>query len=480
MSTTIAGGALQPSEPARGPSRRWVVPLSAGSALFVMDAVGLLLLWPVVALGLGLIVPGQSAPTLAALVLVYPIMGIGAFYAVGLYRREAGASIRRALARVPVAATMGALAASAAVMAFAPQAAATGLASGLTATVLGAISRLAFDVLRRQGLFCRSVLVLGAGRRAWDLVWVLQKEGRTIGYRVYFLHDPMLGPLDERLADGSAGTVLVAGPGGVLAAAQTVAPDEIVVAPDERRGMDLQGLLDCKIAGYPVSEYLAFLEREVRRVDIKRIEMGWLLYSHGFTMGHLDRAAKRGLDIGVSLAVLLIMSPFLLAGMAAIRLQDGGPALYRQKRVTLHGRSFQILKLRTMRVDAERGGAAWAAAGDSRVTRFGMLLRRTRLDEVPQLINVLRGDMSFVGPRPERPEFVDMLAKELPLYRERHAAKAGLTGWAQVNYPYGASIDDARSKLSYDLYYVKNYSILLDVLIIVQTIRVVLWPGGVR
>ena len=244
--------------------------------------------------------------------------------------------------------------------------------------------------------------------------------------------------------------------------------------------MDLQGLLDCTIAGFPVSDYLGFIEREVRRVDVKRIEMGWLLYSDGFTMGPLDRALKRLLDLSASILMLVLVAPVLFVAMALIRLQDGGPALYRQDRVTLGGRVFSVLKLRTMRVDAEKGGAAWAKIGDSRVTRLGTFLRKVRLDELPQLVNVLRGEMSFVGPRPERPEFVDMLAGHLPLYRERHAAKAGLTGWAQVNYPYGASIDDARSKLSYDLYYVKNFSVLFDILIILQTIRVVLFPGGAR
>jgi lipopolysaccharide/colanic/teichoic acid biosynthesis glycosyltransferase len=159
---------------------------------------------------------------------------------------------------------------------------------------------------------------------------------------------------------------------------------------------------------------------------------------------------------------------------------DGFPIFYRQTRVTKGGRQFQILKLRTMRRDAEAGGAVWAATKDTRITRVGNFLRRTRLDELPQLFNVLRGDMSLVGPRPERPQFVAQLADVLPLYNQRHMVKAGLTGWAQVNYPYGASIDDARSKLSYDLYYVKNFSVFFDLLVLLQTIRVVLWPSGVR
>jgi lipopolysaccharide/colanic/teichoic acid biosynthesis glycosyltransferase len=169
-----------------------------------------------------------------------------------------------------------------------------------------------------------------------------------------------------------------------------------------------------------------------------------------------------------------------VAAMMAIRWEGAGPVLYRQERVTQGGRVFRILKLRTMRTDSEAGGAVWAAQQDSRITKIGGFLRRTRIDELPQLVNVLCGEMSFVGPRPERPVFTVELARQIPLYNERHMVKAGLTGWAQVNYPYGASVDDARSKLSYDLYYVKNFSILFDLVILLQTLRVVLWPSGVR
>jgi exopolysaccharide biosynthesis polyprenyl glycosylphosphotransferase len=254
-----------------------------------------------------------------------------------------------------------------------------------------------------------------------------------------------------------------------------------VVAPDERRGMRMDALLACRTAGFPVFEYHRFLEKEIGRVDVKRLDYGWLLYSDGFTFTMVDLVLKRTLDIVASATMLFLTAPFLLVAAAAVRLQDGGPAFYRQERVTRGGRVFRILKLRTMTQNAERHGAVWAQAGDPRVTRIGRFLRRTRLDELPQLINILKGDMSFVGPRPERPEFVAELAAKLPLYNERHLVRAGLTGWAQINYPYGASLDDARSKLSYDLYYVKNFSVLFDVLIILQTLRVVLWPGaGVR
>jgi exopolysaccharide biosynthesis polyprenyl glycosylphosphotransferase len=227
-------------------------------------------------------------------------------------------------------------------------------------------------------------------------------------------------------------------------------------------------------------QYLSFVEREIRRIDLKRMELGWLVYSDGFTFGALDRFLKRAFDLVVSSIVLLLTAPLIAAGMLAIGWEGPGPVLYRQERVTQDGKVFLIMKLRTMRVNAEPGGAVWAAAQDKRITRVGTFLRRTRIDELPQLVNILRGEMSFVGPRPERPMFVRELAAQIPLYNERHMVKAGLTGWAQINYRYGASIEDARSKLSYDLYYVKNFSILFDCVILLQTLRVVLWPSGVR
>ena len=244
--------------------------------------------------------------------------------------------------------------------------------------------------------------------------------------------------------------------------------------------MKLESLLACKKDGFPIVQYLSFLEHEIRRVDIRRVDVSWLLYSNGFYFGTLDNGLKRALDIAASLVMLLLFSPFLAAAAIAIKLGDRGPILYSQERVTRNEKPFRIYKLRTMRTDAEAAGAVWAAARDPRITRVGNFLRQSRIDEMPQLINVLRGDMSLVGPRPERPAFVRELAEKLPLYNERHMVKAGLTGWAQINYPYGASLDDARSKLSYDLYYVKNFSILFDLLILLQTLRVVLWPSGVR
>ena len=464
---------------------RTLAALPTGRAMFLLDGAGIMLVWPPVLLAAfwsGLPPPGLLwvAPA-----LLYPALHLLALYALGLYRRDIVIEFRRSAGRMPLVASLGAAAAAACLaivgLPFA------GLGNGpvpLPVVAAGCFigagvgARATFDALRRHGLFCRRLMIVGAGRRAWDLVWVLRREGATLNYKIAFVHDPALGPIDPRLAGGALVEVLTVQRDGFRGLAERFGADQIVVAPDDRRGLRLEGLLDCKVAGFPVLQYLSFLEREARRVDLKRMELSWLLYSDGFYFSLVDRMLKRILDVIVSGAVLLVVTPLLLLAMAVVKLADGGPIFYCQDRVTRGGRVFTIRKLRTMRVNSEAGGAVWAAQQDDRITRVGAFLRRTRIDELPQLFNILSGKMSFVGPRPERPAFVAKLTTAIPLYAERHTAKAGLTGWAQVNYPYGASIDDARSKLSYDLYYVKNFSIWFDILIIMQTVRVVLWPGN--
>ncbi len=448
--------------------------LEAGGVLLLFDAALAMLAWVILAPLLLTV----SEPLVG---LAYPFCFLLFLYALGLYRRETLIETRRALGRTVVAALLGGLLASALVLVVLGRTGETWAAYALSVPVFSltaAFARLVLSTLRRRGAFRRRLLVVGAGERAFDLVVLLRREGGMLGYDLAFLHDPAtMGAVAPRLEADPHCRIMPHGR-NFLAAAQAFAADQIVVAPDERRGLPMEDLLACRIAGYPVREYQQFLEKEIRRVDMKRLEIAWLLYSDGFVFGPLDLWLKRALDIVVSATLLVLTGPFLLAAAIAVRMEDGGPALYRQARVTRGGRVFRILKLRTMRVDAEQHGAVWASAGDPRVTRFGAFLRRSRIDELPQLINILKGDMSFVGPRPERPEFVVDLAARLPLYAERHTVRAGLTGWAQVNYPYGASLDDARSKLSYDLYYVKNFSVLFDLLIILQTLRVVLWPGA--
>jgi sugar transferase (PEP-CTERM system associated) len=459
--------------------------------LFALDALLVLAVWPGV---LWLSHPDVSA--LLALPenmrsLAYPASNLLLLFAMGLYRRDAVLDAWRSVTRVPLVVGLGAglgfllslvqslVLRLAALPALPDQALWFALAVS-TFTFCAFLARLVITILVRCHVLRRRLLIVGAGRRAWELLLMLKREGNSLHDHITLVHDPVLGAIDPRLEADPPGRIYHPEAFNVAGVARAVVADLIIIAPDERRGMNLERLLDCKRAGFPVLQYLSFVEQEIKRIDLKRMELGWLVYSGGFTFGALDRFLKRMLDLLVSSTMLLLTSPLILAGMIAIRCEGPGPVLYRQERVTRDGRVFWIMKLRTMLVNAEATGAVWAAEKDNRITKAGAFLRRTRIDELPQLINILRGDMSFVGPRPERPVFVAELAAKIPLYNERHMVKAGLTGWAQINYPYGASIDDARSKLSYDLYYVKNFSILFDCVILLQTLREVLWPSGAR
>jgi sugar transferase (PEP-CTERM system associated) len=256
-----------------------------------------------------------------------------------------------------------------------------------------------------------------------------------------------------------------------------------VLALEERRkAMPVADLLHIRTLGVHVNEITTFLERETGRVDLRSINPSWLIFSDGFSSGRrLSSLAKRLFDMGVAALLLTLTLPVIAVTAILIKLGSRGPAFYRQTRTGLYGQPFDILKLRSMRQDAEVAGKAiWAEADDPRITRVGRFIRKVRIDELPQVWTVLTGEMSFVGPRPERPEFVAELSKKIPFYAERHVVKPGITGWAQINYPYGANLDDARQKLEYDLYYAKNYTPFLDVVIILQTIRVVLFPDGAR
>ncbi len=258
---------------------------------------------------------------------------------------------------------------------------------------------------------------------------------------------------------------------------------EVVLALQERRGaLPYQDLLRVRTTGVHVSEISTFLEQQTGRIDLASVSHSWLIFSDGFASGRMWSAmAKRAFDISVSLILLVFAVPVILVTAILIRLESRGPAFYRQRRVGLFNQPFDIPKLRSMRQDAELAGqAVWAEKDDPRITRVGRFIRKVRIDELPQIWSVLMGEMSFVGPRPERPQFVEQLEQQIPFYAERHMVKPGITGWAQLNYPYGASIDDARHKLEYDLYYAKNYSPFLDALILLQTLRVILWPSGAR
>jgi lipopolysaccharide/colanic/teichoic acid biosynthesis glycosyltransferase len=240
-------------------------------------------------------------------------------------------------------------------------------------------------------------------------------------------------------------------------------------------------LLRHRSVGIPVRDIVDFLEQETGKIDLDVLHPGWLIFA---TSGHSRwgfRVLKRMLDVTTGVSMLVLTSPLLLLAVASVRIEEGwqAPLLYRQRRVGRGGRVFELLKFRSMRLDAEKGGPLWASRqGDDRVTRAGRLMRRFRVDELPQLVNVIRGEMSIVGPRPERPEFVGKLNQHLPLYDYRHCMRPGLTGWAQLNFPYGASIEDANEKLKYDLFYIKNTTILFDLFILMQTLEVVIWGRG--
>ena len=339
---------------------------------------------------------------------------------------------------------------------------------------------LLFYAMVRHHWFRRRILVIGTGKRALHIHRLMGEAAHKLSNELWFAPESIIG--------GSPGDVLHSLEGAAVSADVSTIDelvcehlaDEIVIAADKQDELSLECLLGLKASGIPITEYHSFIERETRRVDLSWMEVSWLLYSKGFRLALIDAVLKRSMDIAASAIFLFISLPALLLAIIAIRLEGPGPIFYRQKRITRNGRVFSLYKLRTMHVDAEQHGPKWADHNDPRVTRVGLRLRRWRIDEVPQLINVLSGDMSLVGPRPERPVFVEQLTREIPMYPLRHNMRAGVTGWAQINYPYGASVTDAKRKLEYDLYYIKNYCLSRDLKILLQTMRVLLWPEGVR
>jgi sugar transferase (PEP-CTERM system associated) len=257
--------------------------------------------------------------------------------------------------------------------------------------------------------------------------------------------------------------------------------DEIVVAVRERRGgaLPLRELLDCRISGVTVMDLSSHFESMLGQIRIDALKAGWLIFGEGFNQGFMRTSIKRIFDCVCAVALLVLVAPIMLLTAIAILLEDGGNVFYKQERVGFNGRLFNVIKFRSMRNDAESDGKPrWASANDDRITRVGRFIRKVRIDELPQLYCVLKGDMSMVGPRPERPFFVDKLTKEIPFYTVRHSVKPGITGWAQVRYHYGASVDDAVHKLQYDLYYVKNHTLLLDLLVLFETVGVVIGGKG--
>lgn len=345
---------------------------------------------------------------------------------------------------------------------------------GLCGTVA---SRFIFTRVVDESVFKRRVIVYGAGGSAAAIAELRRRADR----RGFDLAGFVPAPGEPRVVE--SGRILNSAE-GLLGLCKRLDVAEVVVAMDDRRrGFPISELLECRLAGIDVTELLTFLERETGRVRIDILNPTWIIFGEGFRRDPLRRISARGLDLAAGLVVLVFGLPVMLLAALAIKLGDGwrAPVFYRQRRVGLLGREFELLKFRSMRIDAEKDGQAqWAAKRDPRVTRVGAFMRKTRIDELPQILNVLRGEMSFVGPRPERPQFVRELAERIPYYVERHCVKPGLTGWAQLCYPYGSCDQDALEKLQYDLYYIKNNTLLFDLAIVLQTVEVVCLGKGAR
>ncbi len=338
------------------------------------------------------------------------------------------------------------------------------------------LSRLAFLRVVDQDIFKRRVLVWGAGARAATIARRLRRSTDQRGFKII---GHVRAPGDGA---GLPDDQVLQFDGDLLRLAMRHNVEEIVVAMDDRRGgFPTKELLECRLRGIAVYDVLAFLERETGRVSVELMQSSWFIFSNGFRCNIARLASKRLFDVLVSTAILLAASPIALLTAIAIFLEDRGPILYRQIRMGQNGRGFPMLKFRSMRIDAESNGQAmWASRNDPRTTRVGAWLRRLRIDELPQVLNVLIGHMSFVGPRPERPAFVQQLTQAIPYYPERHFVKPGITGWAQVRYSYGSSNKDAQEKLEYDLYYVKHHSFAFDLMVLLQTVEIVLLRIGSR
>jgi len=338
-------------------------------------------------------------------------------------------------------------------------------------------ARTLFFRLIGQEALKRRILVLGSGSRALEVEGLLDSLGPGAGFQLV----GFVSCGDSGRAP--AASALLGDCKSLRALVKRYRIDEIVVGVRDRRNghLSMEDLLECKLEGVSIVDLPTFFERETGLIQLMTLSKSWLVFSEGFYRSFRRRLVKHAFDVSVSAVMLIVTLPVMLLAALAILLESGRPILYRQKRVGAHGRVFEILKFRSMGVDAEQDGVArWARENDDRVTRVGRFLRQTRIDELPQLVNVLRGDMSFVGPRPERPPFVTQLSRNVPAYATRHSVKPGITGWAQIRYPYGASVDDAMQKLQFDLYYVKNHSLFLDLVIMSQTAQVVLFGKGAR
>jgi sugar transferase (PEP-CTERM system associated) len=410
--------------------------------------------------------------------VIFSVIVLVSLLAFGLYSARQRADLTGVVVRL-AAALLVASAGIAAVFYFLPSLHLWRGVAALAVAIAGCgvlASRIVFGRAVDQDIFKHRVLVYGCGVTAV----VIARLRRSVDNRGFHLVGFVRPPAEEPAVPGNR---ILESNGDLRELCERLNVTEVVVAMDDRRrGFPIPELLECRLAGVDVTELLTFLERETGRVRIDVLNPSWIIFGQGFRRDPVRLFSSRALDLVASLAVLAVAAPFMLLTVAAIKLEDGwdAPALYSQRRVGLGGSVFKVLKFRSMRLDAELNGAQWAQHGDPRVTRVGAVIRKLRIDELPQIFNVLRGHMAFVGPRPERPEFVAELAEKVPYYDQRHCVKPGITGWAQLCYPYGSSEKDALEKLQYDLYYIKNNNLLFDLVILVQTAEVVLLGKGAR
>lgn len=399
-----------------------------------------------------------------------------AMISVGVYGSEALRSMRYASARLLVAVSLAVIALSVIDFLLPGQ---TFWRSTLFYAMFFSIAALVADRLVLNGFlgtsaFRRRVMVLGAGDRAARLYKLAAKREAGFAIVSYICMSDA-----ERVVEEAIPREAIHDLGRFV---ENLDVSEVVLALQERRNaLPLKDLLRMKTMGVHINDFSSFLERETGRVDLDTVNPSWLIFSDGFSSGRMvSSAVKRLFDIVASSILLIFSLPIILIFALLVKLDSKGPAFFRQTRIGLYGQEFDLVKLRSMRTDAEKDGSQWAQENDPRITRLGKFIRKVRIDELPQVWTVLKGDMSFVGPRPEVPGFVTDLEDKMPFYAERHMVKPGITGWAQINYPYGASTEDSRQKLEYDLYYAKNYTPFLDLLILLQTLRVVIWPEGAR
>ena len=339
------------------------------------------------------------------------------------------------------------------------------------------IERTLFFKWSSLGVLQHRALVLGVGENAKELINQPEddfgyRRPRIIGF-IPFYGEERCVPAADVLASGETLVSLVA----------QYNVSEIIIATQERRGgsFPIQELLECKMHGIKVTDVATFFEREKGHIRMDSLYPSWLVFGGGFDQSMFRSVIKRVFDVFACVILLVVAIPIMIITAILILIEDGYPVFYRQERVGKGGDTFMVLKFRSMRKNAEKDQAPqWATENDPRITRIGRVIRKLRIDELPQILNVLKNEMSFVGPRPERPYFVDSLCAKVPYYNFRHTIKPGITGWAQVRYPYGSSVEDAIEKLQYDLYYVKNHSLFLDVIILIDTVEVVLFGKGGR